>query len=279
MFLNIFVYSILAGVATISGTLLILYKYNWAKHNSMHLMSFAAGVMLAIAFLHLIPEAIHITQETHKGESHIEKAVESESAGESPAEENEHNGAEVITFITILLGFAVFHALESIISMHPRHDVEAEKSHKHDSLSAISITGLTFHSTIDGIIIAVGFKAGAQIGLMTTIAVILHEMPEGVITTSILLHDTMKRINIIWFSLLVALATPFGAIASYFILGGVSENVLRILLALAAGSFIYIAAADLIPETHRGEKRLNTVVLIAGMAILYFIGRLLGHGH
>jgi ZIP family zinc transporter/zinc and cadmium transporter len=66
---------------------------------------------------------------------------------------------------------------------------------------------------------------------------------------------------------------------SYFALSGASERILTTLLALAAGSFIYIAAVDLIPETHREEKRLNTVVLIVGMAVLYFMGRLLGHGH
>jgi len=276
VFLNVLGYSVLAGVATIAGTLLILYRYEWARHNSIHLMSFAAGIMLALAFLHLIPEAIHVV---HEGEEYPEEAEHEEHEGEAHTEEAEHNGEGKLTFIVVLSGFIVFYAVESIIMIHPRHDVEAEEPHKHGTLSVLSITGLTFHSAIDGIIIAAGFKAGFQIGIMTTIAVILHEMPEGIVTTSILLHDAMEKTRVFWFSLLVALATPVGAIVSYFILGEVSGNVLRILLALAAGSFIYIAAADLIPETHREEKRFNTVVLIIGMAVLYFIGRLLGNGH
>jgi zinc and cadmium transporter len=255
-------YGTLAGAATIAGTLLILNRYNWAKHNSIHLMSFAAGVMLALAFMHLIPEAIHLAQEN---EAHVEGA--------------EHDGEDSLTSIMILLGLASFHLLENIINIHPRHDVEAEMPHKHSRLSVLSITGLTFHSAIDGIVIAVGFKAGEQIGLMTTIAVILHEMPEGIVTTGILLHDAMEKSKIFWFSLLVAVATPVGAIVSYFIIGEVSENVLRILLAFAAGSFIYIAAADLIPETHKEEKRFNTLVLLAGMIVLYILGRILGHAH
>lgn len=280
MFLHVFGYGALAGVATIAGTLLILRKYEWAKHNSIHLMSFAAGIMLALAFLHLIPEAINAGHggEAHMEEPHDEGHEVSESEGEVHAEA-EHNNEGKLTFIIVLLGFAVFHALESVIMIHPRHDVEAEDDHKHGSLSLLSIIGLTSHSVIDGVVIAVGFKAGSQIGMMTTIAVILHEMPEGIVTTSILLHDGMKRARIFWFSLLVAVATPVGAIVSYFILGEASENVLRILLALAAGSFIYIASSDLIPETHKEEKRLNTVVLLVGMAILYSVGRLLGHGH
>jgi len=273
VFLNVLGYSVLAGVATIAGTLLILYRYEWAKHNSIHLMSFAAGIMLALAFLHLIPEAIHMGQESEK---HLEEA---EHEGEDHAEGAENNDEGKLTFILVLSGFIAFYAMESIIMIHPRHDVEAEEPHKHGTLSVLSITGLTFHSTIDGIIITAGFKAGFQIGVMTTIAVILHEMPEGIITTSILLHDAMKRAGVFWFSLLVAIATPVGAVVSYFILGEVSGDLLRILLAFAAGSFIYIAAADLIPETHTEEKRFNTVVLVIGMAVLYFIGRILGHGH
>lgn len=260
MFLSVLGYGALAGVATIIGTIVILYRYDWAKHNSIHLMSFAAGIMLAVAFLHLIPEAMHLGFES---EVHVEGM--------------ERNGDDKFVFLMVLLSFVIFHAIESIISIHPRHDVEAIGPHKHSRLSILSITGLAFHSLIDGVIIAVGFKAGSRIGTMMTIAVILHEMPEGIVTTSILLHDAMARARIFWFSLLVAAATPVGAIVSYLALGEASENLLRILLAFAAGSFIYIAAVDLIPETHREEKRFNTVVLIGGIAVLYFIGRLMGH--
>ena len=273
MFFSVLVYSALAGVATMAGTLLILHRYKWAKHNSMHLMSFAAGIMLALAFLHLIPEAIHMTGE---GAVRLEEA---DHEGEGHVAEAEHRGEGQLAFIVVLLGLALFHAVESIIVIHPRHDVEAEDAHRHGRLSLLSIVGLTFHSAIDGIIIAVGFRADFQIGMMTTIAVILHETPEGVVTASILLHDTMERAKILWFSLLVAVATPIAAVVSYLVLGDASANFLGALLALAAGSLIYIAAADLIPETHKEEKRLNTAVLVAGMVVLYFNGRLMGHGH
>ncbi len=271
MFLNVLGYSVLAGIATIAGALLILYKYDWARHNSIHLMSFAAGIMLALAFLYLIPEAIYVA---HEGGDHL---AEAEHDDETHAVESEQEAR--LTFIIVLLGFTAFYAVESMIMIHPRHDVEAEGPHKHSRLGILSIVGLTSHSLIDGVVIAVGFKAGSQMGLMATVAVILHEMPEGIVTTSILLHDAMERVRIFWFSLLVAIATPVGAVVSYSILGEASGNILRTLLALAAGSFIYIAAADLIPETHEEEKWLNTVVLIIGMAVLYFMGRLLGHGH
>ncbi len=276
MFLNVLGYSVLAGIATIVGALLVLYKYEWAKHNSIHLMSFAAGIMLALAFLHLIPEAIHVA---HEGEEYLAEAEHEETGHNDEAHAAESEQEAQLTFIIVLLGFIAFYAIESMIMIHPRHDVEAESPHRHSRLSIVSIVGLTSHSVIDGVVIAVGFKAGSQMGIMTTVAVILHEMPEGIVTTSILLHDAMERVRIFWFSLLVAIATPVGAVVSYSILGEASGNILRTLLALAAGSFIYIAAADLIPETHAEEKWLNTVFLIIGMAVLYFMGRLLGHGH
>jgi len=249
VFLNVLFYSLIAGISTIAGTLLIFYKSKWARHNSIHLMSFAAGVMLALAFIHLIPEALEIYNDK-----------DSESL-----------------FIIVLIAFVIFSAMESLIRVHPWHDIEAENNQRHGALSILSIIGLAIHSTIDGIVIAVGFKAGFQLGIMTTIAVILHEVPEGIITTSILLHDMMKKSMAFWFSILVAIATPFGAIVSYFLISEVSQDILGILLAIAAGSLIYIAASDLIPETHKEEKKLNTVFLIVGIVVLYLIGSLLGH--
>jgi len=260
MFLNILIYSIIAGISTVAGTLLIFYKYKWARHNSVHLMSFAAGIILALAFLHLIPESIEL-------------------ANPMNGNEPEHNHVNMLTFILTLTGFVAFYAIESIISMHPQHDVDAKDQSDHGKLSILAITGLTFHSMLDGIILTVGFKAGFQIGLMTTMAILLHKMPDGIITTSILLHDNMQKKRVLRFSLMVASATPFSAIVSYFLFENISNTFISAMLAIAAGSMIYISGSDLIPETHKEEKWINTIFLIIGMAVLYFMGRLLGHGH
>ena len=256
MFLNVLIYSIIAGISTVAGTLLIFYKYKWARHNSVHLMSFAAGIILALAFLHLIPESVELA---------------------SPVTENNH--INMLTFILVLVGFVAFYAIESIISMHPQHDVDAKDQGEHGKLSTLAITGLTFHSMLDGIILTVGFKAGFQIGLMTTMAILLHKMPDGIITTSILLHDNMQKKRVLRFSLMVASATPFSAIVSHFLFENISNTFVSAMLAIAAGSMIYISGSDLIPETHKEEKWINTIFLMLGMAILYFIGQLLGHGH
>lgn len=275
MFINTLFYSLIAGISTIIGTLLIFYKYKWAKHNSIHLMSFAAGIMLSLAFLHLIPEALEISNHNH-----LETDHQLETGHSEPSVNDNHSISEnKMIFLMIVIAFVIFSIIESLIRIHPRHDCGDETPHKHSVLSVLSITGLTLHSLIDGVIIAVGFKAGFRLGIMTTIAVVLHEVPEGIITTSILLHDTMKKNMVFFFSLLVAIATPIGAISSYFLIGEAESNILKILIALAAGSLIYISASDLIPETHKSEKRLNTIFLIAGIIIFYVIGNFVNHGH
>lgn len=272
MFVNTLFYSLIAGISTIVGTLLIFYKYEWAKHNSIHLMSFAAGIMLSLAFLHLMPEALEISNYHH---NHLET---NHQANETVNIDHSTNENKMI-FLMIVIAFVIFSIIESLIRIHPRHDCGDETPHKHSVLSVLSITGLTLHSLIDGVIISVGFKAGFRLGVMTTIAVVLHEVPEGIITTSILLHDTMKKNMVFFFSLLVAIATPIGAISSYFLIGEAESNILKILIALAAGSLIYISASDLIPETHKSEKRLNTIFLIAGIIVFYIIGNIVNHRH
>ena len=121
----------------------------------------------------------------------------------------------------------------------------------------------------------VGFEAGPTLGIITALAVLLHELPEGITVTGILLYGAMKRTKVFFYSLIVALATPLGAILSYLFLRGISPNIVGALLALAAGSFIYIAAADLIPETHKARNKFHPPILLAGALALALIGHFL----
>lgn len=238
-FKYIFFYSNLAGLATILGTFVLLRKEEWSKKNAHYLISFAAGSMLAVSFAHLIPEAT----ELYKSAS-----------------------------LWVLGGILLFYIIQHIINIHPCHD---EHCTAH-GLRVISIIGLTFHSVLDGVAIAVGFEVNLGIGIFTTLAVILHEFPEGITVTSILLYANIKRQKVIIYSILVAIATPIGAIVSYFVIKHISGELLGILLALAAGSFIYIAVADLIPETHKSRDIKNLFVFLGGIFALLLIGMFLG---
>ncbi len=239
---NIIIYSFVAGLATLVGAALVIWNESMLKKYTVYLVSFAAGVMLGTAFFHLIPESC-------------------ESAG---------MGA----LIYVLLGFLSFYIIENIIMFHPCRDEKCE-IHK---LGTISFIGLFVHSLLDGVAIAVGFEVGHGIGLFTALAVILHEFPEGISISAILLHAGSDKKKIYVNSTLVAVATPLGAISFGSFAKSLPVNILAILLAFTAGSFLYIAAADLIPESHKKRDRLTPAILLLGVVLVYMAGWLL-HTH
>ena len=232
---NIIFYSSLAGLATIMGTLMVFYREKWARKHSLYLISFAAGVMLASAFIYIIPESLALY-------------------------------GNALTFV--LIGILIFYIIQHIIMLHPCHDEEC-RTHR---LGMISFTGLAFHSLLDGVVIMVGFEADPALGVITSLAVLLHRLPNGITITAVLTYAAIERSKVLLYSLIVALAAPLGAIVSYFFLKKISPNLMGALLALAAGSFIYIAAADLMPETHKVQNKLHPVILLGGALILILIG-------
>jgi zinc transporter ZupT len=237
-FINIVTFSLIAGFSTILGTLLVFYNEPWAKKNSVFLISFAAGIMLTISFLHLLPEANELFPNAWK---------------------------------TTFVGIVSFYILQNIVMFHPCHDEECE-IHR---LGTLSFFGLAIHSLLDGISIIVGFETSWSIGILTTIAVLLHEVPEGMSITGILLHTNFTKTKIWVYSIIVALATPVGAIGGYLFLKNISKNILGILLSFTAGSFIYLATADLLPETHKKHHRANAIFFFFGVGLIVLVGHFL----
>ncbi len=232
---NVIFYSSVAGLATIVGALLVFYREKWARKNALYLVSFAAGVMLASAFIYIMPESLELY-------------------GNAP--------------LFVLIGILIFYLIEHIIMLHPCHDEQC-RIHR---LGMLSFAGLTFHSFLDGVIVAAGFEVSPSLGIITTLAVLLHRLPNGITVAAVLVYASMNRTRVFLYSLIVALVAPLGAIISYFFLRGISPRIVGALLALAAGSFIYIAAADLIPETHRVQNKFHPIILLAGILLLTLIG-------
>ena len=129
-------------------------------------------------------------------------------------------------------------------------------------------SGLFFHSLVDGFIIGVGFEIDPKLGLITALGVISHELPEGVTTFSLLMSSIKKK-TALKFSVAVALATPLGAIFSLTFIETLSKEMIGLLLAMAGGSFIYIGASDLIPETHEENGLVDAGFLFLGVLFLY----------
>ncbi|MDR1195241.1 MAG: ZIP family metal transporter [Endomicrobium sp.] len=230
------IYSLLAASAAMFGAFLVLKFHKWSEKNSILIINFAAGVMLTIAFTHLIPEAIQ-------------------------------SNANALFFV--LLGFLIMFFLQFVILFHPCHDDEGCETHS--NMGIASIIGLSFHSLLDGLIIAIGFEADMGLGIVTTIAVLLHKLPDGITISGILLHAGASKKKILNFSLLTAAFTPLGTVLGMIAFKSILPSVLGALLAATAGSFIFLAASDLIPETHKCKNRLAPLTLFVGVALTFLL--------
>jgi len=120
--------------------------------------------------------------------------------------------------------------------------------------------------------IGTGFNFSVALGILTSLAVIIHEIPEGISIYSILSYNNYHHNKALFYSILVAVATPIGALISTLILKRVSYEILGIWLAFDAGSLIYIGASDLIPETHKKANPLNILFVLLGAFIIYSAG-------
>ncbi|WP_265942964.1 ZIP family metal transporter [Dechloromonas sp. A34] len=218
------------------------------------LISYAIGALLGAAFLEILPHALE------HGDPH-------RMAG------------------TVLFGIMVFFVLEKLVLWrHCHHDhCEAHDAHApahdHGRSGLLILVGDTFHNFVDGILIAAAFMQSTEVGIVTALAIIAHEIPQEVGDYLILLHSGYSRFRALAFNLLSSLATLVGAMLAYFALSGMQEWI-PTLLGLAAASMIYVAVADLIPGLHkRTELRatIQQVLLIClGIASIAVVQTLVG---
>lgn len=228
-------YSLLAMISALIGTFIVLNFSQWARKNSILLIGFAAGVMLSIAFVHLLPESI------------------------------EHNPNAIIY---AFLGFLFMFIIQHFIFFHPCHDEDCGVH-----LGTLSTFGLSLHSFFDGIVISIGFGANAYIGLMTTLAIVLHKLPDGLTITGILMHSKKSTKQIVLYSLTVAMFTPIGTFVGLLFSNQIA-HLIGNFLAFTAGTFIYLSAADLIPETHKASNKKAGLCLLLGVILVSFLGHI-----
>jgi zinc and cadmium transporter len=207
-----------------------------------HLISFATGTLLAAAFIGLLPHAF-------------------EGAGP---------GHEHFVGMALLLGILMFFVLEKFVLWRHCHDDPCEMhSPSHAARDAASakmiLAGDSFHNVLDGVLMAGAFMTSPQLGIVTSIAVFSHEIPQEVGDLAILLHGGYSRSRAMTLNLLTSLTSILGGVVAYFALG-TATWLLPYAIAFAASSFIYISVADLIPGLHR------RVDLKAGLEQLLFIG-------
>ncbi|MFH1142284.1 MAG: ZIP family metal transporter, partial [Candidatus Uhrbacteria bacterium] len=215
------------------------------------LVALAGGGLMGGAFLHLIPESIHAI-------GHEEKAISN-------------------IFIFVLVGFLLFLLVEQCLHWHHHHHLHnhaceyEKKISKNKALSSLILFGDGVHNLIDGLIIAASFIVSPAVGIVTTIAVALHEIPQEIGDFGVLVYSGYKRWKALLFNFLSGLTAVIGGVLGY-IFAERAESAVLFLLPIAAGGFIYIAASDLVPEIKHGERGskmvLHFLVFLLGIAIM-----------
>jgi len=203
------------------------------------LVSFAIGALLGAAFLEVIPHAF------------------------------EH-GAPHTVAASILAGILVFFLLEKLLLWRHSHDHEgdhlaAHAGHDHGRSGALIVVGDTIHNFLDGILIAAAFLQSTQLGIVTAMAIVAHEIPQEVGDFVILLNSGYSKTKAFCLNILSSAATLVGGVLDYYSLQ-VIEGWTPVLLGIVAASMIYVAVADLIPGLHRRTSlraTLSQTILIA----------------
>lgn len=231
--IDLIFFSLVSGLFSLIGGLLILWKDKLASYFMTPLISFGAGAFLGAAFFDILPEAMGLSV----------------------------NPKPILT--ATVVGFVIFFLLERLImKSHKYHDVGHEHSAHTETLPILIIIGDCLHNFMDGIVIAIAYLANPLLGMPTALAIASHEIPQEIGDFSILLNLNWDKRRIIAINVIQSLFTIPGAFIGYF-LGKTIESYLPLLLGATAGIFLYISASDLIPELHHrsGHKQFYSVII------------------
>jgi len=242
---QIIFYTFLSGIVSLVGGVVLLGRIAWVRKTSLYFISFAAGALLSIAFLDLLPEALELYQGAD------DRGI----------------------FFWALIGLLLFFLFERLVVHIHGHYVEDSQSNTHAHPTPITMMmGDAFHNFLDGIAIAATFIADPSLGVLTAIGVAAHELPQEVSDFSVLIHHGWEKKKVLWINVIISLVSIVGAVTAYFFRELIEPHLPQ-LLALTAGGFIYIASSDLIPElSHKPKKDKRfavTALLVAGVIIVY----------
>ena len=233
------------SVISLIGVFVLSLREEFLKRYIFIFISLAVGALLGDAFIHLIPEAF-------------------ESVANPP-----------LTSILVITGICIFFILEKFLHWH--HHGEDESELLIHPVGKLVLFSDGIHNLIDGVIIGISFIVSIPVGIATTIAVILHEIPQEVGDFTVLLHSGYDKKRALWLNFLSALTAILGVFIA-FILREAGNGFVMYILPIAAGGFIYIAVADLIPELHKTKEikysLLQIIAVFAGvlaMLALVFI--------
>ena len=246
---EVWIFSLLSvtvvSTLSLAGIITLIFNKELNKNVLLYMVSFSVGGLLGGAFFHLIPEA-------------------SKSSGFTPT---------VSGFI--LVGILVSFIVEQVLKWRHCH-VPTSDDHPH-SFAYMNLIGDSIHNMIDGIIIGGSYLVSTSMGIVTTLAVCLHELPQEIGDFGVLVYAGFTRWKALKYNFLTALTAFIGVIIALS-LNVYVESLTKYLIPFAAGNFIYIAGSDLIPELHAEEELGSTIIQIAvmllGVILLFVIGQL-----
>ncbi len=237
MLWNIIISTSIISIFSLLGLFTFSLKDEILKKIIITLISLSAGALLGGALFHLIPEAM--------------KELDSN-----------------ISMSITLIGFSFFFLLEKILHYGHCHKNGCTEDH---TIGFINLFADGFHNIIDGLVISAAFLSNPFLGMITTFAMILHEVPQEIGDYGLLIHSGMNKKKALSLNFIVATFVVIGGIIGFF-LSGLVESLTLNLLPFTAGGFIYIAACDLIPEIHKEKdiKKwiLNFIVFLIGAMIM-----------
>jgi zinc and cadmium transporter len=239
---------ILVSLISLVGLFSLGLKQAFLKRITFLLVSLSVGALFGDAIIHLIPEAF-----------------------------NEIGNPSIVS-LAILIGIMLFFVLEKFIRWHHSHEHSCDteecetKEKKIHPMGALILTSDALHNMVDGIIIGVSYFISIEVGIATTIAIILHEIPQEIGHFAVLIHSGYSKTKAILFNFFSSLSAILGT-AIVFIFGKNIDSYIPFLIAFAAGGFIYIAGSDLVPELHKTSSKkhsiLQFIAIVVGIAIMF----------
>ena len=230
---------LIVSVISLVGVFTLSIKTGKLKKLLIYMVSFSAGALFGDAFIHLLPEIIG------------------------------DYGFTIQISLSLLLGILTFFVLEKVIHWQHCH-LPITKQHVH-SFAIVNIVGDSVHNFIDGLIIGGSYLVSIPVGIATTLAVILHEIPQEIGDFGVLLHGGFSKGKALFYNFVTALMAVFGAVVALS-LSVYMENLTVFLIPFAAGGFIYIAGSDLIPELHKEVKvkksLIQFIAIILGILVM-----------
>ncbi|MEK7202106.1 MAG: ZIP family metal transporter [Patescibacteria group bacterium] len=233
---------VLVSLISLVGVIVLAIKQDILNRIVFILVSLAVGALFGDALIHLLPEAY--------------KSFDS----------------ELTVSYLVMAGFLLFFLVEKYLHWHHHHD-EDSGVHIHP-VGYINLVSDGMHNFIDGVLIGVSYLVSIPLGLATTFAVVLHEIPQEIGDFGVLISAGFTRQKALWLNFAIGLTAVLGTVLA-LVFGSRLETLAQLAIPLTAGGFLYIAAVDLLPPLHKETRPFRSLIqllaIIAGVAIMAWL--------